>query len=159
MYNQPPFNEIYLIEIGEVSFVNKHKYIVEIRGKKEPLTHFDTKEQLDGWCKLLGVSMKEKPEKPKYRPDGSKEYELSKKVQRYSLGDRSVLPKGAIQYKGMCNGSIYNCYVTVADESFTIYIPNPFAKTRKWMARLSETEHNKYIEDKKKFLLYSSSFL
>lgn len=155
---QPPFREIYLTEVSEVGLpIQKSKYAIRIVGEKRYLTQFDTKEQVDGWCKLLGVSMKETPDKPKYFPDGTKMYELNKTVQRFTLGDKSILPQGAIHHKGMCNGSIVDCYVTVADESFTIYMPSPFS--RKPIRRLSSEEHNKYIQDKNKFLLYSGSYI
>ena len=86
---QPPFREIYLTEVSEVGLpIQKSKYAIRIVREKGYLTQFDTKEQVDGWCKLLGVSMKETPHKPKYFPDGTKMYQLNKTVQRFTLEDK-----------------------------------------------------------------------
>lgn len=88
------------------------------------IASFWTMEQLDRFCKSLGIWYSLKDERPGY-----KEYSMSHNFKEtngfYKLED---VPKGCTPMKMLCNGSIVDCFFRTTEREVEIYRPNPNSK-------------------------------
>ncbi|MGG0725191.1 hypothetical protein [Bacillus mycoides] len=100
---------------------------------------------------FYGVSVRQIQTNQAWFPETVKTYAINKTVQEFSFWDLANVPQGSKKHKGMCNGSIVDCYVYVTDTLFAIFKPNPNAK--QFYVPLPFEEHMAYIRDKKKFVI------
>ena len=78
---------------------------------------------------FYGVSVRQIQTNQAWFPETVKTYAINKTVQEFSFWDLANVPQGSKKHKGMCNGSIVDCYVYVTDTLFAIFKPNTKCKT------------------------------
>ena len=90
-------------------------------------SRMDTREQLQDFCRLLGIEITEK-----INDDGLLSYYRTNTtlldMSNLTFWDLSDVPTNATKIKGLSNGAIVDCYFLRNGNDLTIYRPNPNAK-------------------------------
>lgn len=93
-------------------------------GKSFSIASFRTMEQLDRFCKTLGITYTLVDETPGYR-----KYEMSHNFKdTVSFWKLEDVPQGCTPIKSWCNGNIVDCFFRTTEREVEIYRPNPNAK-------------------------------
>lgn len=108
------------------------------------LSEFANQEQLDKWCKSVGVLLGESTEE--YRHGNFvKTYNVNQQFDEKYFSNKKDLPSNVVPHKGVVMGSIVTCYVLIEGNITTIYRPEPSMK--EVFNPLTAEEHVKFVRE------------
>lgn len=89
---------------------------------------FKTKKGFDSWLERCNLTLHLLEEKATSQYGVMKHYRVAGEVTEQYIWNLSELPAGAAKFKGLCNGSLVDCYYLQRANGVLVFLPNPNAK-------------------------------
>lgn len=125
-HDMPLYGRYYLSQITRTCGTHRAKFIIH-RPDLFYLAEFSTKEQLDNFLNMLGLTCTQVSVKDYDGQIGNtyREYIFDKEIyDRYLFCKKEELPENAKPFKALSNGHITTCYFTNNGHTVEIYRPN-----------------------------------
>lgn len=102
-----------------------YKYFVSPWGWTTNLYAFKTKRGYMEWLDRCNLKVEHSEDKETDREGTIQIFNALGTIEERIFVDRSEIPKGAVRYKGVVNGSLVDCYSTKTETGSISFQPNP----------------------------------